>query len=124
MATAAGRGRMSVLRRGGVEVTSMGLRGSSDRSVLVLTSLAGGPKHGYALIKDIEDISGVHLGPGSLYGCLTKLEEAGLVEALPSDDRRRPYRLTAEGLRVLRDRLTESERIARLGLARLSGGTA
>jgi len=124
VATAAGRGRMSVLRRGGVEVTSMGLRGSSDRSVLVLTSLAGGPKHGYALIKDIEDISGVHLGPGSLYGCLTKLEEAGLVEALPSDDRRRPYRLTAEGLRVLRDRLTESERIARLGLARLSGGTA
>jgi len=102
-------------------VTSMGLRGSSDRGVLVLTSLAGGPKHGYALIKDIEDISGVHLGPGSLYGCLTKLEEAGLVEALPSDDRRRPYRLTGEGLRVLRERLTESQRIARIGLARLAG---
>jgi DNA-binding PadR family transcriptional regulator len=105
-------------------MTSMGLRGSSDRSVLVLTSLAGGPKHGYALIRDIEELSGVHLGPGSLYGCLTKLEEAGLVEALPSDDRRRPYRLTGDGLRVLRDRLTESERIARVGLARIAGGTA
>jgi DNA-binding MarR family transcriptional regulator len=52
------------------------------------------------------------------------LEEAGLVEALPSDDRRRPYRLTAEGLRILRERLTESERIARIGLGRLAGGTA
>jgi len=103
-------------------VTSMGLRGSSDRSILVLTSLAGGPKHGYALIKDIEDLAGVHLGPGSLYGCLTKLEEAGLVEALPSEDRRRPYRLTAGGRAALRDRLTESARIARVGLARIAGG--
>ncbi len=105
-------------------MTSMGLRGSSDRGVLVLTGLAGGPKHGYALIKDIEQLSGVRLGPGSLYGCLTKLEEGGLVEALQSDDRRRPYRLTAEGRRVLRDRLTGSERIARVGLARIAGGTA
>jgi DNA-binding PadR family transcriptional regulator len=102
----------------------MGLRGSSDRSTLVLISLAGGAKHGYALIKDIEDVSGVHLGPGSLYGCLTKLEEAGLVEALPSDDRRRPYRLTGAGLRVLRERLTDSERIVRVGLARIAGVTA
>ena len=74
--------------------------------------------------KDIEELSGVHLGPGSLYGCLTKLEEAGLVQALPSEDRRRPYRLTGDGLRVLRDRLTESERIARVGLARIAGGSA
>lgn len=101
-------------------MTDAGLRGSSDRSMLILTSLAGGSKHGYALIKDIEDISGVRLGPGSLYGCLTKLEGSGLVEALPSDDRRRPYRLTAQGKRVLRERLTESERIARLGLKRLA----
>ena len=37
-------------------MTSMGLRGSSDRSVLVLTSLAGGPKHGHALVRDIADL--------------------------------------------------------------------
>ena len=100
-------------------MTTAGLRGSSDRSVLILTSLAGGPKHGYALIKDIEAITGIRLGPGSLYGCLTKLEEAGLVEGLASSDRRRPYRITARGASILRERLTESQRIARLGLARL-----
>ena len=74
-----------------------GIRGSSDRSVLVLTSLASGPKHGYALIKDIDDFAGVRMGPGTLYGCLSKLEEAGLIEALPTQDRRHPYRITAEG---------------------------
>ena len=51
-----------------------GLRGSSDRSVLILTSLADGPKNGYALIKDIEEFAGVKMGPGTLYGCLSKLE--------------------------------------------------
>ena len=52
-----------------------GIRGSSDRSILVLTSLAGNPKHGYALIKDIEEFAGVKMGPGTLYGCLAKLED-------------------------------------------------
>ena len=65
-------------------MTVEGIRGSSDRSVLVLTSLAGGPKHGYGLIKDIEGFAGVKLGPGTLYGCLAKLEQAGLVKALPA----------------------------------------
>ena len=50
----------------------------------MLTSLAGGPKHGYALVKDIEGFAGVRLGPGTLYGCLSKLEAAGLIEALPA----------------------------------------
>ena len=45
-----------------------------ERSVLVLTSLAGGDKHGYALIKDIEAFSGVTLGPGTLYGALARVE--------------------------------------------------
>lgn len=100
-----------------------GIRGSSDRSVLVLTSLAGGPKHGYALIKDIEDFSGVKMGPGTLYGCLSKLEEAGLIEALPAHDRRHPYRITAQGSASLRGRLAESARIAKLGLKRLASAT-
>ncbi len=100
-----------------------GIRGSSDRSVLVLTSLASGPKHGYALIKDIEAFSGVKMGPGTLYGCLSKLEEAGLIEALPTQDRRHPYRITPTGSSVLGQRLSESARIARLGLKRLAGAT-
>ncbi len=63
----------------------------------MLTSLADGPKHGYALIKDIARFAGVTLGPGTLYGVLARLEGAGLVTALPAQDRRHPYRITAEG---------------------------
>lgn len=97
-----------------------GVWGSPDRSLLVLTSLAGGPKHGYALIKDVEDFAGVRLGPGTLYGCLSKLEAAGLIEALPADDRRHPYQVTAAGLLVLGDQLSASARIAEIGLGRLA----
>jgi len=102
-------------------MTTDGIRGSSDRSILVLTSLAGGPKHGYALIKDIEDFAGVKLGPGTLYGCLAKLEEAGLVEALPSVARRHPYRITQSGIYAVEERLSESARIAKIGLKRIAG---
>ena len=100
-------------------MTKAGIRGSSDRSVLILTSLAGSPKHGYALIKDIEGFAGVTLGAGTLYGALAKLEDAGLVEALPEDDRRRPYQITPAGRDQLRERLSESARIAALGLRRI-----
>jgi DNA-binding PadR family transcriptional regulator len=102
-------------------MTVEGIRGSSDRSVLVLTSLAGGPKHGYALIKDIEGFAGLRLGPGTLYGCIAKLEKAGLVEALASEDRRHPYRITASGLEAVKERLAESARIAEIGLRRVAG---
>ena|ERR1700722_52512 len=100
------------------------IRGAADRSVLVLTSLAAGPKHGYALIQDIEGFANVRLGPGTLYGCLAKLEAAGLIEALPAEDRRHPYRITATGLVVLQERLGESARIARLGLKRIARATS
>ena len=105
-------------------MTTERIRGSSDRSILVLTSLAGGPKHGYALIKDIESFADVKMGPGTLYGSLAKLEESGLIEALPEDDRRRPYRITATGLDLLRGRLSESARLAKLGLARIAGAVS
>jgi DNA-binding PadR family transcriptional regulator len=95
----------------------------SDRGVLILTSLAGGDKHGYALMQDIETFAGVKLGPGTLYGALAKLEDDGLIAPLSSDDRRRPYRITAEGSQALADRLSESARIARLGLRRLAAAS-
>jgi DNA-binding PadR family transcriptional regulator len=94
----------------------------ADRSVLVLTSLAGGDRHGYALIKDIASFSGVTISPGTLYGALAKLESDGFVERLPADDRRYPYRLTASGRVALADRLSESARIASLGLERIALG--
>jgi DNA-binding PadR family transcriptional regulator len=101
-------------------MTSDSIRGSSDRSILILTSLADWPKHGYALIKDIEGFAGVKLGAGTLYSALAKLEQAGLVEALPAEERRRPYRITPAGQEFLYARLTESARIAEVGLRRIA----
>ncbi len=88
--------------------------------VLVLTSLADGPKHGYALARDIENFAGVKLGPGTLYGALSRLEQRGWIEALPADDRRRPYRITASGAQGLAGHLASAERITRTGLSRLA----
>jgi DNA-binding PadR family transcriptional regulator len=101
-------------------VTRDSIRGSSDRSILILTSLADWPKHGYALIKDIESFAGVKLGAGTLYSALAKLERGGLVEALPAEDRRRPYQITAAGREFLYARLTESARTAEIGLRRIA----
>ena len=88
-------------------------------ATLILSSLAGGEKHGYALTKDIEDFARVRLGPGTLYGALSRLEEQGLVEALASDDRRRPYRLTAVGAAALQAHLAAQQQVVEVGLARL-----
>jgi DNA-binding PadR family transcriptional regulator len=101
-------------------MTRDSIRGSSDRSILILTSLADSPKHGYALIKDIEELAGVTLGAGTLYGALATLEKAGLVAALPEQDRRRPYQITPAGLEQLRERLSEAARIAAIGLRRIA----
>jgi DNA-binding PadR family transcriptional regulator len=104
-------------------MTRDSIRGSSDRSILILTSLADGPKHGYALIKDIDGFAGITLGAGTLYGALAQLERAGLVEALPAGDRRRPYQITAAGREQLRVRLLQATRIAEVGLRRISAVT-
>ena len=97
----------------------MRLGRTHDATLLVLTSLAEGPKHGYALIKDIEAMVGIALGPGTLYGVLARLEEEGMIQALPSEDRRRPYRITAHGAAILRERLEIAAKVARVGLGRL-----
>jgi DNA-binding PadR family transcriptional regulator len=87
--------------------------------VLVLTSLADGPKHGYALAKDIESFAGVKLGPGTLYGALSRLEDRGWIEALPAESRRRPYRITAAGAQGLASHLAVAQQVAAIGLRRL-----
>jgi DNA-binding PadR family transcriptional regulator len=96
-----------------------GLRRPNDPPVLILTSLASGPKHGHALAKDIEGFAGVHLGPGALYGAITRLEERGLIEPLASDDRRRPYRITSAGSAALAEAVADMRRIADVGATRL-----
>ena len=105
-------------------MTADSIRGSSDRGILILTSLAGSAKHGYALIKDIEEFAGVRLGAGTLYGAIGMLEEAGLIEALPAEDRRHPYQITAAGREHLRARLSEAARIADIGLRRIAAAPA
>ena len=100
------------------------LRRAGDASVLILTSLADGPKHGYALIQDIKAFSGVQLGPGTLYGALDRLEGLGLIAELPSEDRRHPYRATAAGVTALRSHLDALERVSTTGRLRLALGTA
>ena len=91
----------------------------SEPALYILISLADGPKHGYAMTHDIEAVSGLKLGPGTLYGAIARLEARGWIEPLPAEDRRRPYRLTAAGRRVLRHRLESLGAIARVGRARL-----
>ena len=93
---------------------------SSGPASLILSSLADGAKHGYALTKDVEAFSGVRLAPGTLYEALSRLEGQGLIEALDSEDRRRPYRLTAAGAVALRAHLDDQRRVADVGLRRLA----
>ncbi len=91
----------------------------TDPTLLVLSSLADGDKHGYAMMTDIKAFAGVDLGPGTLYGAITRLEERGLIRALASDDRRRPYRLTPSGREFLAEQLAALEPIVRIGTRRL-----
>lgn len=90
-------------------------------ATLILSSLAGGEKHGYALTKDIEAFAGIRLAPGTLYEALARLETQGLIEAVASPDRRRPYRLTAVGASVLGAHLADQRRVVEVGLRRLAG---
>jgi DNA-binding PadR family transcriptional regulator len=96
-----------------------GLRRPNDPPVLILTSLAAGARHGHALARDIKDFAGVTLGPGALYGAITRLEERGLIEPLGSEERRRPYRITAAGAAALADAVNDMRQIANVGAARL-----
>jgi DNA-binding PadR family transcriptional regulator len=91
----------------------------SDPTLLVLASLADGDKHGYAMMEDIEQFAGVRLGPGTLYGAITRLEQQKWIRSVPSDDRRQPYRITAEGRAHLTDLLQQLDQVVKAGLRRL-----
>jgi DNA-binding PadR family transcriptional regulator len=97
---------------------------SVDPQTLILSALASGPKHGYAITQDVTELAGVTLGPGTLYGAIARLEDKGYIKALPGDDRRRPYELTAHGAQVLQTELKRMQRVAKTGLGRLATGGA
>jgi DNA-binding PadR family transcriptional regulator len=91
---------------------------------LILNSLAEGPKHGYALTKDIQRFADIHLAPGTLYAALDRLVDGGLVEGLEAEGRRRPYRITGLGATVLQAHLEAQRRVVNTGLRRLALGGA
>ena len=105
--------------RGVVKIETSKLGHYSDPPLLVLASLANGPKHGHAMIEDIERLCGARLGPGTLYGAITRLELQGWIEPLPKKERRQPYRITAQGLEVLRAKLKTLQQFAKAGWKRL-----
>ncbi len=84
----------------------------------IALTLAGGPRHGYALMHEVELLSdgAMHLGPGTLYRSLQRMRVESLIEDSPGDEtsgdeRRREYRLTASGRETLR---VEAQRLAAL----------
>jgi DNA-binding PadR family transcriptional regulator len=90
----------------------------AEPSLLILVSLSDGPKHGYAIMQDVER-TGRPMGAGTLYAALARLEEQGLIEPLAPVDRRRPYRLTAMGASNLAEQLRGLSAFAQTGLRQL-----
>jgi DNA-binding PadR family transcriptional regulator len=91
----------------------------TDPALLVLASLADGDKHGYAMMEDIQRFVGVRLGPGTLYGAITRLEERGWIRPVAAEDRRQPYTLTALGRRHLEDQVSSLNAVVKAAQRRL-----
>ena len=91
----------------------------SEPGLLVLLALSEGAKHGWAISGDAEQLTGRHLGPGTLYGAIARLEERGLIRARRDDGRRKPYELTIAGRNELRIAVEQMETITRVAQRRL-----
>ncbi len=84
----------------------------ADPALLVLASLAGGAQHGYGITRDVLAMSGVYLGPGTLYGAIARLEQRGWIHSLPAEGRRHPYEITAAGRDYLRSETSGLQKFA------------
>lgn len=91
----------------------------ADPPLLVLASLAEEPKHGYAITQDVAATMGVRLSAGTLYAVISRLESRGLIEPLPEEDRRRPYRITAAGASALAEQAERMQHVASVVSQRL-----
>jgi DNA-binding PadR family transcriptional regulator len=91
----------------------------SDPTILVLASLVEGDKHGYAMMEDIAGFAGVRLGPGTLYGAITRLEQRGWIRPVASTDRRQPYRITGAGKQHLEEQVANLEQVVKTAARRL-----
>jgi len=92
---------------------------STDPELLILSSLAGESRHGYAIMQDVAVFAGVDLGPGTLYTAITRMVDAGWIEPVEASGRQRPYRITPGGLDYLRGQLEKMRQLAAVGLRRL-----
>jgi DNA-binding PadR family transcriptional regulator len=92
---------------------------ASDPELLILSSLADGPKHGYAIMLDVSVFADVELGPGTLYSAITRLVENGWIAPEQASGRQRPYRLTPRGVEHLGEQLRTMRALANSGLRRL-----
>jgi len=96
----------------------------SEQVVLVLTSLASEPKHGYALLKDVEKLSQgrIQLSTGTLYGAIRRLLEDEWIERFEQEDTSREkqaYRLTAKGRAQLNAEIARLRHLLRSATTRL-----
>lgn len=93
----------------------------TEPAVLILISLAGQPRHGYAITEDIVTMTGHKPGPGTLYGALARLESRGFIKPIKSESNRCTYKLTVAGEKALHARLDAMKAVTQLGLERLAG---
>jgi DNA-binding PadR family transcriptional regulator len=100
----------------------MGRDEPSETEGLIMISLADQPRHGTAILDDIAATSGRHLAVGTLYGTLDRMIGDGLVEPMAPAGRRRPYRLTPEGVAALTTYLAMADTVVRVGTRRLALG--
>lgn len=91
----------------------------SAPTLFILISLAEGDKHGYAIMEDIEGSYDIKIGPGTLYGAISRMEKSNFIEAMPSKDRKKPYCITSKGKNYLQDQLREMKNVTDLGFERL-----
>ena len=88
----------------------------TEATAYILLALAE-PLHGYAVMQKVETISAgtVRIGPGTLYGAFSTLEQAGLIAKAGQTDRRKTYALTANGRQVLKEHLRRTTIMLRAG---------
>jgi len=101
----------------------------SEPVLLILLSLAEQPRHGYAILKDIEEMSDgrVILSTGTLYGALGRLLDDGWIERFEEQEAsrdRQAYRLTAKGRAVLQAEVARIRQLTRLASLRVSAKEA
>lgn len=97
----------------------------SEPVLLILLSLVGRPRHGYAILKNVEEMSDgrVLLSTGTLYGAIRRLLDGGWIERFKEEDTsrgRQAYRLTSRGRQMLRQEVSRMKHLTRVASLRMA----